>query len=143
MAKSLEDTASYRVHRLLALNEVGGNSAAGGLSVASFHERMKERAAILPHGLTATATHDTKRARTRARYALSELPDEWTQSVHEWRPLNAKFIASSGLPAGEVYAAVEAPKGEFGVYLISDGTNRPYKARSGRPNSPIYRRWTS
>jgi NADH-quinone oxidoreductase subunit D len=47
------------------------------------------------------------------------------------------------VPAGEVYAAVEAPKGEFGVYLISDGTNRPYKARSGRPHSPIYRRWTS
>jgi NADH:ubiquinone oxidoreductase subunit D len=33
------------------------------------------------------------------------------------------------VPAGEVYAAVEAPKGEFGVYLISDGTNRPYKCK--------------
>src|SRR5580658_6811209 len=31
------------------------------------------------------------------------------------------------VPAGEVYAAVEAPKGEFGVYLIADGTNKPYK----------------
>src|SRR5216684_4985083 len=33
------------------------------------------------------------------------------------------------VPAGEVYAAVEAPKGEFGVYLIADGTNRPYKCK--------------
>ena len=36
MAKSLEDTAFYRYHRLLALNEVGGNPAAGALSVAEF-----------------------------------------------------------------------------------------------------------
>ena len=33
------------------------------------------------------------------------------------------------MPAGEVYAAVEAPKGEFGVYLVSDDTNRPYKCK--------------
>ena len=33
------------------------------------------------------------------------------------------------VPAGEVYAAVEAPKGEFGVYLVADGTNRPYRAK--------------
>jgi NADH-quinone oxidoreductase subunit D len=37
------------------------------------------------------------------------------------------------VPAGEVYAAVEAPKGEFGVYLVSDGTNRPYKAKIRAP----------
>ena len=33
------------------------------------------------------------------------------------------------VPAGEIYAAVEAPKGEFGVYLVADGTNKPYRAK--------------
>ncbi len=40
------------------------------------------------------------------------------------------------VPAGEVYAAVEAPKGEFGVYLVSDGTNKPYKAKIRAPGFP-------
>ncbi|MEO1313698.1 MAG: NADH-quinone oxidoreductase subunit D, partial [Pseudomonadota bacterium] len=40
------------------------------------------------------------------------------------------------VPAGEVYAAVEAPKGEFGVYLVSDGTNMPYRAKLRAPGFP-------
>jgi NADH:ubiquinone oxidoreductase subunit D len=38
------------------------------------------------------------------------------------------------VPAGEVYAAVEAPKGEFGVYLVADGTNRPYRCKIRAPS---------
>ncbi len=40
------------------------------------------------------------------------------------------------VPAGEVYAAVEAPKGEFGVYLVADGTNKPYRAKLRAPSYP-------
>jgi (1->4)-alpha-D-glucan 1-alpha-D-glucosylmutase len=99
MAKSLEDTAFYRYHRLLALIEVGSNPAAAGLSVGKFHERMEERSAKSRDGLSATATHDTKRGEdSRARLlALTELADEWSKAVSGWRAQNAPLADSSRL----------------------------------------------
>ena len=98
MAKSLEDTAFYRHHRLLALNEVGGDPAADAISIAQFHARMQERAAAPTQGLTATATHDTKRGEdARARLlALTELADEWAECFREWRALNANLRGHAG-----------------------------------------------
>jgi NADH-quinone oxidoreductase subunit D len=43
------------------------------------------------------------------------------------------FSEGFHVPAGETYTAVEAPKGEFGVYLVSDGTNKPYRCRVRAP----------
>jgi NADH-quinone oxidoreductase subunit D len=40
------------------------------------------------------------------------------------------------VPAGEAYAMVEAPKGEFGVYLVADGTNKPYRVKIRAPGFP-------
>jgi len=98
MAKSLEDTAFYRYHRLLALNEVGGDPAAGALTVETFHNMMRTRAKEWPHGMTATATHDTKRGEdARARLlALAELPGEWASAVGRWKILNAPHLVVEG-----------------------------------------------
>jgi (1->4)-alpha-D-glucan 1-alpha-D-glucosylmutase len=96
MAKSLEDTAFYRYHRLLAFNEVGGDPASPAVNVERFHQLMSERAHRWPHGLTATATHDTKRgedARTRI-LALTELPGEWASMVARWKTANAGLIST-------------------------------------------------
>ena len=98
MAKSLEDTAFYRYHRLLALNEVGGDPSAGALSVDAFHDMMRARAKEWPHGMTSTATHDTKRGEdARARLmALAELPGEWSSAVARWKILNAPHLVIGG-----------------------------------------------
>jgi (1->4)-alpha-D-glucan 1-alpha-D-glucosylmutase len=86
MAKALEDTVFYRYNRLIALNEVGGEPEKFGAPVEAFHRAMQARLAEQPFGLTATATHDTKRGEdARARlYALSEMPEAWAEAVSAW-----------------------------------------------------------
>ncbi|CCD88679.1 putative glycosyl hydrolase (glycosidase) [Bradyrhizobium sp. ORS 285] len=98
MAKSLEDTGFYRFHRLLALNEVGGDPSAHAMAVGDFHKLMQARAKHWPHGMTATATHDTKRgedARTRLA-SLTELPSDWTSAVARWKTMNAPHVVTDG-----------------------------------------------
>ena len=53
--------------------------------------------------------------------------DELKQSMEALIHHFKLFTEGYRVPAGNVYTAVEAPKGEFGVYLISDGSNRPYR----------------
>ena len=98
MAKSLEDTAFYRHHRLLALNEVGGEPEAPALSLPEFHALQGRRVETAPASLTATATHDTKRgedARTRI-LALSELAADWDAAVIDWASRNAHLADHIG-----------------------------------------------
>ena len=98
MAKSLEDTAFYRYFHLLALNEVGGDPTAPEQTPADFHGQMAERAKVTPHGLTATATHDTKRGEdARARIlALSEMTQDWAAECGRWAALNAGAVETVG-----------------------------------------------
>ena len=117
-AKGYEDTALYRYTRLVSLNEVGGDPGRFGTSMAEFHAAMAGRAAGCPHGLSATATHDTKRGEdVRARInVLSEIPREWRRRVSRWQRLNRRHRSVvDGVPVPE-------PAGELLIYQTLVGT---------------------
>jgi NADH-quinone oxidoreductase subunit D len=59
----------------------------------------------------------------------SEMKRSMEALIHHFKLYTEGYRA----PPGEVYAAVEAPKGEFGVYLVSDGTNKPYRCKLRAP----------
>jgi (1->4)-alpha-D-glucan 1-alpha-D-glucosylmutase len=91
MAKGLEDTAFYRYHRLISLNEVGGVPEWPKDGLASLHRFNADRQAKWPYSLSPLSTHDTKRSEdVRARiHALSEMPREWSEAVQRWMNSNA------------------------------------------------------
>jgi NADH-quinone oxidoreductase subunit D len=58
-----------------------------------------------------------------------EMKGSMEQLIHHFK----LFTEGMHVPAGETYAAVEAPKGEFGIYLVSDGANKPYRMKIRAP----------
>ncbi|WP_022925950.1 malto-oligosyltrehalose synthase [Serinicoccus marinus] len=84
MAKGIEDTAFYRWHRLVALNEVGADPSVGldaGRGVATLHAWAEHQAEHWPLGMTTLSTHDTKRSEdVRARIlAVSGDAEGWSR----------------------------------------------------------------
>jgi NADH dehydrogenase (ubiquinone) Fe-S protein 2 len=59
----------------------------------------------------------------------SQIKQSMESLIHHFKLYTEGFV----VPAGETYTAVEAPKGEFGVYLVSNGTNRPYRCKIRAP----------
>ena len=95
-AKGVEDTAFYRYHRLVSLNEVGADPQQFGTTPTMAHQQLRERQGRWPATLSATATHDTKRGEdVRMRIAvLSEVPKLWSQRVTQWSKANRKWKVS-------------------------------------------------
>jgi (1->4)-alpha-D-glucan 1-alpha-D-glucosylmutase len=102
VAKGDEDTAFYRYHRLIALNEVGGQPRRFGLSLKAFHAASEDRARRWPYTMLGSSTHDTKRSEdSRARLAvLSEATGAWHLALRRWSLLNRSHRSEvDGAPA--------------------------------------------
>ena len=127
-AKGVEDTAFYRYGVLLSANEVGGDPAHPAVSPDTFHQAVARLRARWPYGMTATATHDTKRGEdARARLnVVSELPSDWHTAVAGWRRMNAsrrRVVGGNPAPDGvDEYHLYQALLAAWPVDALVAGT---------------------
>lgn len=133
MAKSMEDTAFYRYHRLISLNDVGGDPRRFGMSVSAFHAANVARSRFLPHTMLGTSTHDSKRSEdVRARIdVLSEIPDAWEAAVQRWSAMNRPRAerSDSAIPAADEYLLYQTlvgvwPLGEITPEVLGEVRGR-------------------
>src|SRR5690606_17718915 len=89
---------------------------------------IKQRVAWLPAN-PAAAMVRTARAAPPSR---EEMKDDMEALIHHFK----LFTEGYCVPEGETYAAVEAPKGEFGCYIVSDGANKPFRLKVRAPGFP-------
>ncbi|HTI66827.1 MAG TPA: NADH-quinone oxidoreductase subunit D [Caulobacteraceae bacterium] len=89
---------------------------------------MKQCLALLDTNRGPVLTEDGKVAPPRR----ADMKRSMEALIHHFKLYTEGFH----VPAGHVYAAVEAPKGEFGVYLVADGTNKPYRCKIRAPGFP-------
>jgi len=80
---------------------------------------MKQCLAEMPSGPVASANRKVVPPKR------GEMKQSMEAMIHHFKLYTEGFH----VPAGEVYVAIESPKGEFGVYLVADGTNRPYRCK--------------
>ncbi|MEW1955160.1 malto-oligosyltrehalose synthase [Terrabacter sp. NPDC080008] len=139
MAKAIEDTAYYRYVRLVALNEVGGDPATMGVSVADFHEFAGRLHETWPQSMTTLSTHDTKRSEdVRARlFVLAERPDAWATWVRRARELAAPFRSDELDPLTEYFLWQTV----VGAWPIDEERLQAYALKAIR-ESKLYTRWT-
>ena len=118
MAKGVEDTAFYRHHRLIALNEVGGDPGRFGTAPERFHAAMAEADEDWPRAMLALSTHDTKRsADVRARLALlAEEPEEWLAAVERLMAAAAPHRTDAEHPTeADAYLFVQTAVGAWPI----------------------------
>ena len=134
-AKGIEDTALYAYNRLVSLNEVGGEPDRFGIAPATLHAYFETRAEHWPHGLSPTATHDTKRGEdVRARLnVLSELPGAWKQATTQWARTNRRgrsVIEGQSYPSrNEEYLLYQTLLGTWPLHPMTADEEARYRRR--------------
>ncbi|HVM25092.1 MAG TPA: malto-oligosyltrehalose synthase [Candidatus Limnocylindrales bacterium] len=116
MAKGVEDTAFYRHHRLVALNEVGGDPGRFGAPAEEFHAAMRDARERWPAAMLALSTHDTKRsADLRARLAVVTADaDAWRADVEALERAAAPHRTGPELPTdADLYLFLQAVVGAW------------------------------
>jgi NADH-quinone oxidoreductase subunit D len=93
-------------------------------------EEMRQSVRIIKQALAQMPAGQVKvNDRKVAPPPRAEMKNSMEALIHHFK----LYTEGYHVPAGETYTAVEAPKGEFGVYLVSDGTNRPYRCKIRAP----------
>ena len=121
-AKGVEDTAFYRYFPLSSLNEVGGDPARFGVTVADFHRASALWAQRWPHGMLTTSTHDNKRSedvRNRLN-VLSEMPASWRLTLRRWRDFSRDIRKT--LETGRALTDAPSLSDEYLLYQTLLGT---------------------
>ncbi len=109
MAKGVEDTTFYRYHRLVALNEVGGDPGTVGLPVRAFHDACVIAQRDWPLRMTTLTTHDTKRSEdARARLlALAEVPELWAAFAGRCLDRHSSHLDGGGVDRNTAYLLLQ------------------------------------
>ncbi|MFW5641275.1 MAG: malto-oligosyltrehalose synthase [Roseicyclus sp.] len=133
VAKSAEDTAFYREVRLLSANEVGAEPDDDPLGIGGFHRAMERRAALMPHGLTLTSSHDTKRSEdARMRIAaITRAPEaflSWFRICRGFAPerLNPNLVWY----IAQTFLALQPDDGDMGERLADHVVKALREAKS-------------
>ncbi|HEY6135189.1 MAG TPA: malto-oligosyltrehalose synthase [Rubrivivax sp.] len=134
-AKGIEDTALYRHHRLVSVNDVGGEPDAFGMSVAAFHAASLDRSLHWPHTMLATSTHDAKRSEdVRLRIdVISEMPAAWRLTVRRWSRMNRshkRIVDGARAPTrNDEYLLYQLLVGSLPVEALHDAALADYAGR--------------
>jgi (1->4)-alpha-D-glucan 1-alpha-D-glucosylmutase len=139
-AKGLEDTAFYSFNRMIALNDVGGDPDALGMTQAAFYRWSREIHRKWPHTMLATSTHDTKRSEdVRARlFVLSEIPESWRRACREWSEIGQPYHTGDFPDRNFEYHLYQAI---VGAWPIEKERILKYAEKAAR-EAKVYTSWT-